>query len=83
MQEGQHGPPVVARTLPAHQDSLRLGAYTYMSPRRAVYPDLRNSSRSFLSVSVGGVTYDLSTTVSISNGNFNGTLRDDVTISIP
>jgi hypothetical protein len=32
---------------------------------------------------VGGITYNLSTTVSISNGNFSGTPQDNVSITIP
>lgn len=35
------------------------------------------------SVTVGGVNYNLSTTVSISNGNFNGTPQDNVNITTP
>jgi hypothetical protein len=35
------------------------------------------------SVTVGGVTYNLSTTVSISDGNFNATPQDNVSITTP
>jgi hypothetical protein len=35
------------------------------------------------SVTLGGVTYSLTTTVSISDGNFNGTLEDNVSITVP
>jgi hypothetical protein len=35
------------------------------------------------SVSVAGVNYNLSTTVSISNGNFSGTPTDNVAITTP
>jgi hypothetical protein len=35
------------------------------------------------SVNVGGVTYNLSTMISISNGNFSGTPQDNVSITTP
>jgi hypothetical protein len=35
------------------------------------------------SVKVGGVTYNLSTTVSVSDGNFSGTPQDNVSITTP
>src|ERR1700722_10858284 len=35
------------------------------------------------SVVVGGTTYPLSTIVAVSNGNFSGTAKDDVTITTP
>jgi hypothetical protein len=42
-----------------------------------------HSYKQNFSVKVGGVTYNLSTTVSISNGNFSGTPQDNVSITTP
>ena len=77
--------------LPTPSQNIPIGVNQYVTDAQFVgftYPkclgsnDHHSYNQNF-SVSVGGVTYNLSTTVSISNGNFNGTLRDDVTISIP
>lgn len=77
--------------LPTPSQNVPIAANAYVTDAQFVgfsYPtclgsnDHHSYTQNF-SASVGGVNYNLSTTVSISNGNFSGTPEDNVSITTP